>query len=165
MLSTPPPLIHENGTAHSLTEPVGYVVGESHPQEFLFVSSSEVIPPLLEYIVTTVRKPGPGGRDQTVQVLSQVAQIGVDSSVLSEVLTYEETRTILSGAFAPAPKVLARARVIGYLDGRAVRMPRTSAMPGAPVNVADDDLLRAFFSAQGKACLEIGTLLNRPSIA
>src|SRR5438105_13071970 len=88
-------------------------------------------------------------------VLSQVAQIGVDSSVLSEARTYEETRTILSGAFAPAPKVLARARVIGYLDGRSVRMPRTSAMPGAPVNSAEDDLLREFFSATGKGCLEI----------
>ncbi len=158
--SPPPP----NGTSRPM-QPVGYVVGESHPQEFLFVSSSEVIPPLLEYIVTTVSQPGADARDHTVQVLSQVAQIGVDSSVLSEGLTYEETRTILSGAFAPAPKVLARARVIGYLDGSVVRMPRTSAMPGAPVNIADDDMLRLFFSATGKGRLEIGTLLNRPSIS
>jgi len=163
MISDPQPLSPPNGSVH-VSQPVGFVVGESHPQEFLFVSSSEVIPPLLEYIVTTVRQPDAGGRDQLVHVLSQVAQIGVDSSVLSEALTYEETRTILSGAFAPAPKVLARARVIGYLDGRSVRMPRTSAMPGAPVNIAEDDLLREFFSATGRGRLEIGTLLNRPSI-
>ena len=72
--------------------PVGYVVGESHPHEFLFVSSSEDIPPLLEYIVTVVRAPGVDGTEQTVQVLSQVSEIGVDSAVLSQALTYEETR-------------------------------------------------------------------------
>src|SRR6266851_1415999 len=157
-MHNPQPSAPHNGTAGAI-QPVGYVVGESHPQEFLFVSSSEVIPPLLEYIVTAVGQAGADARDQTVQVLSQVAQIGVDSSVLSEGLTYEETRTILSGAFAPAPKVLARARVIGYLDGGVVRMPRTSAMPGAPVNIADDDMLRVFFSATGKGRLDIGTLL------
>jgi uncharacterized protein len=164
MLNPSPPAEQLNGTSRAM-QPVGYVVGESHPQEFVFVSSSEVIPPLLEYIVTTVRQPGADARDQLVRVLSQVAQIGVDSNVLSEALTYEETRTILAGAFAPAPKVLARARVIGYLDGNVVRMPRTSALPGAPVNVADDDMLRLFFSATGKGRLNIGTLLNRPSIS
>lgn len=144
--------------------PVGYVVGESHPDEFLFVSSSESIPPLLEYIVTIVRAPGADGIERDVQVLSQVSEIGIDSAVLSQSLTYEETRTILTGAFAPPPKVLARARVIGHLDGDAVRMPRTSAMPGAAVNVAGDDLLRAFFSAAGRGSLHVGSLLNRTSI-
>src|SRR5581483_9685730 len=122
---------------------IGYVVGESHPAEFLFVSSSNDVPPLLEYIVTDVYGPAASSAPGPIQVLSQVAQIGIDSSVLSDALTYEEVASILAGSFAPSPKVLARARVIGYLDGQTVRVPRTSALPGAPVRIADDPSLRA----------------------
>jgi DNA helicase HerA-like ATPase len=146
------------------TSPVGYVVGESHPDHFTFVSSSERVPPLLEYLVVDTLQPDDDGRSRIVQVLAQVSQIGVDSAVLSEALTYDETRMILSGAFAPAPKVLGIARVVGYLDGGSIRMPRISPLPGQPVQIASDDLLRGFFSRTGRGSLEIGTLLNRPEI-
>ncbi|MCC6176108.1 MAG: ATP-binding protein [Chloroflexi bacterium] len=150
--------------SQSSSMPVGYVVGESHPDRFTFVSSSERVPPLLEYLVVDTLQPDDDGQSRRVQVLAQVAQIGVDSAVLSEALTFEETRTILSGAFAPAPKVLGVARVVGYLDGVAIRMPRISPLPGQAVQVASDDLLRAFFSRSERGSLDVGTLLNRPEI-
>lgn len=143
---------------------IGFVVGESHPDEYLFVTSTDEIPPLLEYIVTDVYGPASGDAGQPLQVLAQIARIGVDSSVLSDVLTYDEARTILAGSFAPTPKVLARARVIGSLDGQTVRMPRTSALPGTPVRIAGDAILREFFSREAQSALQVGTLLTRPSV-
>src|SRR5687767_10866619 len=118
--------------------PVGYVVGESHPDRFTFVSSSEAVPPLLEYLTVEVRQQDDAGIERSLKVLAQVARIGVDSAVLSEELTYDETRMILTGAFNPAPKVIGVARIVGYLDESTVRMPRTSPLPGQPVLVASD---------------------------
>src|SRR5437588_924018 len=115
----------------------GFIVGETNPLEFTFVSSGELLPPRLEYLVV------PGveekGRNQTpsdeaasiyVDILAQVVEIGIGSAILSDRLTYDETMAILRGEYAPQPKMYGRARVIGYLATCVVRIPRCAAIPG-----------------------------------
>src|SRR6185437_4899975 len=99
----------------------GFIVGETNPLEFTFVSSKELLPPRLEYLVVPGVEEKSGGLDSTsdftstyVDVLAQVVEIGIGSSVLSDNLTYDETMAILRGSYAPQPKMYGRARVIGY---------------------------------------------------
>src|SRR5512142_1281993 len=104
----------------------GFIVGETSPLEFTFVSSRDLLPPRLEYLVAPGVEergvPSSGSTlDQRVDVLAQVVEVGIDSAILSESLTYDETLAILRGAYAPAPKMYGRARVIGYLAGQTVR--------------------------------------------
>lgn len=148
----------------------GFIVGETSPLEFTFVSSRELLPPRLEYLVV----PGveeKGGGDFSVQdgqshvdILAQVVEVGIGSAILSDNLTYDETTAILRGSYAPQPKMYGRARVIGYLAHGVVRVPRCAAMPGSTVYIASDDFLRQFFSMDVAAGVEIGTLINRQQV-
>ncbi len=148
----------------------GFIVGETSPLEFTFVSSRELLPPRLEYLVV----PGveeKGGGDFSAQdgqshvdILAQVVEVGIGSAILSDNLTYDETTAILRGSYAPQPKMYGRARVIGYLAHGVVRVPRCAAMPGSTVYIASDDFLRQFFSMDVAAGVEIGTLINRQQV-
>src|SRR5258708_822720 len=105
----------------------GFIVGETSPFEFTSVSSRELLPPRLEYLVVPgveERSASSGAelRSDRVDVLAQVVEVGIDSAILSERLTYDETLVILQGAYAPPPKMYGRARVIGYLSGQTVRV-------------------------------------------
>lgn len=149
----------------------GFIVGETSPLEFTFVSSRDLLPPRLEYLVVPgveERGGGEGSSDGSpgskVDVLAQVVEIGIDSAILSDRLTYDETMAILRGAYAPPPKMYGRARVIGYLDGTSVRVPRCAAVPGSTVYIASDTFLQRFFSLEVKAGVEIGALINRPQV-
>lgn len=149
----------------------GFIVGETSPLEFTFVSSRELLPPRLEYLVVPgVEEKGSGhvGLDGTgssqVDILAQVIEIGIGSAILSERLTYEETMAILRGSYAPQPKMFGRARVIGYLVNGVVRIPRCAAIPGSTVYVASDSLLQQFFSVDVTAGVQIGSLINRPNV-
>jgi DNA helicase HerA-like ATPase len=149
----------------------GFIVGETSPLEFTFVSSRELLPPRLEYLVVPgVEEKGNGdfGSDGSasshVDILAQVIEIGIGSAVLSERLTYDETIAILRGSYALQPKMFGRARVIGYLVRGAVRVPRCAAIPGSTVYVASDSLLQQFFSVDMTAGVQIGSLINRPNV-
>ncbi|OLD64189.1 MAG: hypothetical protein AUF65_00235 [Chloroflexi bacterium 13_1_20CM_50_12] len=149
----------------------GFIVGETSPLEFTFVSSRELLPPRLEYLVVPgVEEKGSGdfNSDGTVSthvdILAQVVEIGIGSAVLSDNLTYDETMAILRGSYAPQPKMFGRARVIGYLAKGVVRVPRCAATPGSTVYVASDSLLQQFFSVDMTAGVQIGSLINRPNV-
>jgi len=149
----------------------GFIVGETNPLEFTFVSSKELLPPRLEYLVVPgVEERGGGGvptsefASTQVDVLAQVVEIGIGSAVLSESLTYDETVAILRGSYAPQPKMYGRARVIGYLVNGVVRTPRSAAITGSTVYIASDELLQQFFSMDVTAGVEIGTLINRLNV-
>ncbi len=149
----------------------GFIVGETSPLEFTFVSSQELLPPRLEYLVVPgVEEKGGGtvlsseAASTRVDVLAQVVEIGVGSAILSDNLTYDETMVILRGSYAPQPKMFGRARVIGYLVNGVVRTPRSAAIPGSTVYIASDALLQQFFSADVTAGVEIGTLINRLNV-
>ncbi len=149
----------------------GFIVGETNPLEFTFVSSRELLPPRLEYLVVPdVEEKGSGdfnsnGTASThVDILAQIVEIGIGSAVLSDNLTYDETMAILRGSYAPQPKMFGRARVIGYLAKGVVRVPRCAAIPGSTVYVASDSLLQHFFSVDVTAGVQIGSLINRPNV-
>src|SRR2546421_9241533 len=149
----------------------GFIVGETSPLEFTFVSSRELLPPRLEYLVVPgVEEKGSGdfNSDGTVSthvdILAQVVEIGIGSAVLSDNLTYDETMAILRGSYAPQPKMFGCARVIGYLAKGVVRVPRCAATPGSTVYVASDSLLQQFFSVDMTAGVQIGSLINRPNV-
>ncbi|HZU69878.1 MAG TPA: ATP-binding protein [Ktedonobacteraceae bacterium] len=148
----------------------GFIVGETSPLEFTFVSSQELLPPRLEYLVVpgveekggTV--PSSEAPSTHVDVLAQVVEIGVGSAILSDALTYDETMAILRGSYAPQPKMYGKARVIGYLLHGVVRTPRCAAIPGSTVYIASDALLQQFFSADVEEGVEVGTLINRQHV-
>src|SRR6266567_2797476 len=149
----------------------GFIVGETNPLEFTFVSSQELLPPRLEYLVVPEVEEKVGGIvpsseavSTRIDVLAQVVEIGVGSAILSDNLTYDETMAILRGSYAPQPKMYGRARVIGYLLNGVVRTPRSAAIPGSTVYIASDALLQQFFSADVTAGVEIGTLINRLNV-
>lgn len=148
----------------------GFIVGETNPLEFTFVSSKELLPPRLEYLVVPGVEEKGGGvptsefASTQVDVLAQVVEIGIGSAVLSDSLTYDETVAILRGSYAPQPKMYGRARVIGYLLNGVVRTPRSAAIPGSTVYIASDELLQQFFSMDVTAGVEIGTLINRLNV-
>lgn len=147
-----------------MTGHIGYIVGETAPQEFVFVTSRQLMPSRLEYLIIRDVTERLGDGACTVDVLAQVSEINVDSALLSDALTYEETESILRGEFAPPPRVFGTARVIGYLEAGAVRTPRSAPMPGHSVEIAPDATLRAFFSRSPASGLDIGSLLNRPGV-
>ncbi len=149
----------------------GFIVGETSPLEFAFVSSRELLPPRLEYLVVPgVEEKGSvdfnsdGTVSTHIDILAQVVEIGIDSAVLSDRLTYDETMAILRGSYAPQPKMFGRARVIGYLAKGVVRVPRCAAIPGSTVYIASDSLLQQFFSVDVTAGVQIGSLINRPNV-
>ncbi|MGE5138415.1 MAG: hypothetical protein ACM3JD_03045, partial [Rudaea sp.] len=122
---------------------VGYVVGEVRTDEFTFVTNREIAPPRLEYIIVEVEEPE---HHKKVQVLAQVTRLSVSSRLLDTTLSYPEVESILSRLAASQPIIAGTAKVLGYLEGRAVRYPRHATMPGNRVMKAPDELLKRFFS-------------------
>ncbi|HLQ33590.1 MAG TPA: ATP-binding protein [Chloroflexota bacterium] len=144
--------------------PIGYIVGETHPMEFTFVSDRESTPPRLEYVTVPDVEERINGQLVPVEVLAQVQEIGVSSPVISDELTFGETETLLRNRFGALPKVLCRAKVVGYILERKVHTSRSAALPGQAVYVASDELLEAFFSNNVRAGMEVGTLITRDSV-
>ncbi len=138
---------------------VGYIVGEVSTNEFTFVTSREIAPPRLEYIVVQVQEP-----TRKIDVLAQVTSLSVSSRLLGDSLGYAEVEAILNRLKSSPPIVQGRAQVLGYLEDSAVRFPRHAATPGTSVSMAPDDLLRKFFSHNVQSGIELGTLINRPSV-
>jgi len=144
--------------------PIGYIVGETHPMEFTFVSDRQSTPPRLEYVTVPDVEERINGQLVPVELLAQVQEIGVSSPVISDELTFGETKTLLDNRYGALPKVLCRAKVVGYmLDGK-VHTSRSASLPGQAVYVAADELLESFFSNNVRAGMEVGTLITRNSV-
>lgn len=148
---------------------IGYVVGEVETHRFTFVTSPDIAPPRLEYVVIPGVKERVDDEMAKVDVLAQVSRLQVASRMLDDTHTYDETRTLLHGDYMPQPKVIGVATVLGYIrnegSGRSVvRVPRSTPLPGAKVYEAPSDLLRKFFTANIPSGIEAGTLINRPDV-
>lgn len=144
---------------------VGYVVGEVRTDEFTFVTNAQIAPPRLEYVVVRGVQERVGDEMQGVDVLAQVSRLAVSSRLLDASLTYPEVEAILGRLQSSTPIVVGTAKVLGYLDQDVVRFPRHAAMPGAEVHLAPDELLQRFFSHNITSGIEVGTLINRPSVS
>ncbi len=148
----------------ALGSPIGYIVGETHPMEFTFVTDQQSVPPRLEYITVPDVPERINGELVPVELLAQVHEIGISSPVISDQLSFGETETLLRNRYGALPKVLCRAKVVGYLVDGKVHTSRSAALPGQAVHVASDGLLEAFFSNNVRAGMEVGTLITRDSV-
>jgi len=66
--------------------------------------------------------------------------------------------------YGSASKVFGTASIIGYVDGREVRHPRSAAVPGQEVFVAPTELLEKLFSRTMEYGIEIGGLVTREEV-
>jgi DNA helicase HerA-like ATPase len=149
--------------------PIGYIVGESSPQTFSFVTSPDLMPGRLEYLAIRAVTERIDGQIHEIDVLAQVTALGVGSAILGSDLTYEETVAILQGQYSDRPRVIGEARVIGYLkedEGghKSVRRPRFAAAPGHSVYIAGDTFLQEFFTTGIEHGIEVGHLINRSGV-
>jgi hypothetical protein len=144
---------------------VGYVVGEVRTDEFTFVTNAQIAPPRLEYVVVQDVQERVGEGFKQVDVLAQVSRLSVSSRLLDTSMSYSEVESLLRRLGSSPPVIVGTAKVLGYLDRGVVRLPRHAAMPGMEVHLAPDDLLQRFFSRNVESGIEIGTLINRPSVS
>lgn len=144
---------------------VGYIVGEVRTDEFTFVTSPQIAPPRLEYLVVRGIKELINGEMREVEVLAQVAGLAISSRLYDTSMTYTEVEAILRRLGSSPPVIVGTAKVLGYLDGNVVRFPRHAATPGTEVHLAPDELLQRFFSRNMASGIEIGTLINRPRVS
>ncbi len=145
-------------------EAVGYVVGEVRTDSFTFVTNAAIAPPRWEYVVVRKVKERVDDNIREVDVLAQVSSLQVSSRLLDTSMGYSEVEAILKRLETLPPVVVGQAKVLGYLDGQSVRLPRGAAMPGAEVYRAPDELLRQFFSRNITSGIALGTLINRPGV-
>jgi len=143
---------------------IGYVIGEVRTDAFQFVTTTELAPPRLEYLVLRDVPERVDDGFRTVDVLAQVTRISVHNRLLASGMNYNEVEAILRRLGAAPPVIVGDAKVIGYYDGRDVRVPRGAAMPGHLVERAPDDLLRRFFTRNVKSGIALGALINRPHV-
>ncbi len=140
---------------------VGYLVGESFCDSFQFITNEELAPKRLEYVIIK----GTAASDEEVDVLAQVESLKAFSDILTEDQEYDATTRLLELNYKIPLKLIATARVLGYLDiGDNIQLPRSVSLPGSPVFLAPDDLLRRFFTHKKATAIEIGTLLYRPNV-
>lgn len=140
---------------------VGYLVGESFCDSFQFITNEELAPKRLEYVIIK----GIASSNEEVEVLAQVESLKAFSDVLSEDQEYDATIKLLELNYKIPLKLLASARVLGYLDkDDNILLPRSVSLPGSPVYLAPDELLQRFFTHKKPTAIEIGTLLYRPNV-
>ena len=150
--------------AESSEQPIGFVIGRSSPQSFVFVSDEDTVPPRLEYVVIHGAREQVDDTFESVDLLAQVTGIRAEVLTLGEDLDYAEAQTVVSQNATLPPRVQAEATVLGYLQDGVVRQARMMVLPGTPVHTAPDSLLRAFFSRDEASSITLGTLINRRGV-
>ena len=148
----------------SSEQPIGFVIGRSAPQSFVFVSAEDTVPPRLEYVVIHGAREQVDDTFESVDLLAQVTGIRAEVLTLGEDLDYAEAQTVVSQNATLPPRVQAEATVLGYLQDGVVRQARMMVLPGTPVHTAPDSLLRAFFSRDEASSITLGTLINRRGV-
>ena len=155
----------QDSTPQTNPAAVGYVVGEVRTDQFTFVTNVTLAPPRLEYIVLRGVVERAGEEERRVDVLAQVTSLSVNHRLLGPSMNYNEVEAILRRLGSSPPVVVGKATVLGYRDGKSIRVPRGAASPGAVVEHAPDDFLSAFFNRDMAEGLKIGALINRPNVA
>ena len=145
---------------------IGYVTGESTPAGFSFVSSEELVPPRLEYVVVAGKRERRGDSTVTVDLLAQVTNITAAVITLDDRIDFLGAETVLNHRVTFPPRLRVEAAVVGYLDNdqQTVRAARNAVLPGTRVHLAPDELLRKFFSRTSGSSITLGTLMNRRNV-
>jgi len=144
-----------------LSEPIGYIVGESEPNSFMFVVDPKNIPPILEYVCVYVEEEVEGERLK-IPVLAQIQRI-IQSNPLLDKNASSEAVSKIAVNFNVC-HVVAQARVLGFPYRGKVYYPRYAPRPGSPVYRAPSSLLRQLYYIEPDSAIHIGYLINRPDV-
>ncbi len=155
----PPPI-----DAAAAGRSIGYVIGEVRTDAFQFVTTTELAPPRLEYLVLRDVAEQVDDGTRRVDVLAQVTRISIHNRLLASGMNYDEVEAILRRLGAAPPVVVGDATVLGYYDGRDVRVPRGAARPGHVVERAPDALLQRFFTRNVHSGIPLGALIHRSRV-
>ena len=139
---------------------VGIVVGEASPTEFLFVTEEKL--PRWEYVLVRSIE-DIDGNDVEVNVIAQVEKVISVSLALKDSLALDSVERILEAGLVDR-RVIATARVLGFMYGGVVYQPRRAIHPGGEVYLAPESILREFYSHSEEEGLHIGYLITRPTI-
>ncbi|MEM2137146.1 MAG: ATP-binding protein [Candidatus Methanomethylicia archaeon] len=149
---------------HEGLERIGYVIGESNPTQFYFIVDEGKYPPRWDYVIVK-SKEIIGGSEVDVMVISQICEISSSSLALDMVSKPGHTaveRIVKAGLVDR--RILAKARVLGFLYNGEVLQPRRAVHPGNEVYRAPSNLLREFYSYPEEESLHIGYLINRSDV-
>jgi len=143
-------------------ERIGFVVGDASPTEFLFIVDEDKYPPRWEYVMVK-SKEIIGGEEVDVDVVAQIDSIQSTSLALSRVMSLEAVEKIREAGLVE-PRVLAKARVLGFLYEGEVFQPRRAVYPGEDVYRAPTEVLKDFYSYPEVEGLFIGHLISRQDV-
>jgi DNA helicase HerA-like ATPase len=141
---------------------LGIVVGEASTTEFLFLADEEKHPPRWEYVLVK-SKENIGNEEVEVNVIAQIDAIYSTSNALSEEIRLETAEKIKDARMLDR-RLIAKARVLGYLHNGEVLQPRRAVYPGNYVFKAPKDTLEEFYSYPQEEGLLIGHLITREDV-
>lgn len=147
---------------------IGYIVGEVNTQEFTFVTDAERAPARLDYLALEGVEETAETGTKTVDILAQVTSLTTASDILDDDLRMEELESIQQ-RYQSTPRIHGTAKILGYLTERAgqkmVVNPRSAALPGHEIKLADTSFLEQFFTKDITDGLDIGSLITRSSVS
>lgn len=138
---------------------VGLIVGEASPTEFLFVADGAM--PRWEYVLVNSVE-NVDGEEVDVNVIAQIDGIYSYSMALGQNLALDTAEKIIQAGLADS-RVVAKARVLGFVYNDVVLQPRRSIKPGKEVYLAPEDELGKLYSYK-EGGLFIGHLITRPTV-
>jgi len=143
-------------------EKLGYVIGDATPTEFYFITDENKHPPRWEYVLVKSTE-NINGEEVEVDVIAQIDAIYSLSLALSGKPSLEAVEKIIEAGLVDR-RLLARARVLGFLYEREVLQPRRAIYPGNDVFRAPESILKEFYSYPEEEGLFIGHLITRPDV-
>lgn len=139
---------------------IGIVIGEATSTEFLFVADEEVTK--WEYVsVRSTEKVN--GDDVDVEVLGQIHTICSQSMALRKEIDLFSAEKIIQAGLADS-KIFAKTRILGFIHNGEVYQPRRAIQPGKKVYIADEQVLKEFYSSMEDEGLFIGHLITRNGV-
>lgn len=149
------------GVSDSL-EKLGYVIGDASPTEFYFIADENKHPPRWEYVLVKSTE-NINGEEVEVDVVAQIDAIYSSSLALSGKPSLEAVEKIIEAGLVDR-RLLARARVLGFLYEGEVLQPRRAIYPGNDVFRAPEKILKEFYSYPEGEGLFIGHLITRHDV-
>jgi len=143
---------------------LGYIVGEVSPSEFWFAVDEKKHPQRWDYVIVKSRE-FVNGEEKEVHVLAQIETIISHSLALNnpELVNVEAIERIREEKLVE-PRILAKARVLGFIYNGEVFQPRRAIYPAEAVYLAPKETLETFYSYPENESLFVGHLITRPEI-
>lgn len=143
-------------------EKLGVVVGEATPTEFYFITDENKHPPRWEYVLVKSEE-NINGEEAEVDVIAQIDAIYSSSMALSIKTSLEAVEKIKDAGLVDR-RLVAKARVLGFLHKGNVLQPRRAIYPGNDVFRAPENILSNFYSYPKEEGLFIGHLITRQDV-